>query len=78
MFIVKNEGYDREFYTGFLGELNVDGQTNLFVNLRCMKVENNLVHIFVGGGITIDSNVEDEWQETVEKSKVVKKALATS
>ena len=39
-FILKNEGYDREYYSGFLGELNIDlvtfrtVQTDLFVNLR--------------------------------------------
>ena len=43
-FILENEGYDREYYSGFLGELNIDFitfrtlQTDLFVNLRCMKI----------------------------------------
>lgn len=74
-FILTNEGYDREYYTGFLGELNHNEETNLFVNLRCMKIENNEAHIFVGGGITLDSSAEKEWQETVDKSKVMKKIL---
>ena len=42
-FILSNEGYDRKFYTGFLGELNMavgqDIVSNLFVNLRCMEME---------------------------------------
>ena len=41
-FITAFEGYDREYYSGFLGELNSDlaslksKQSDLFVNLRCM------------------------------------------
>lgn len=80
IFILNNESYDREFYAGFLGELNFDIEkqeknTDLFVNLRCMKVENNKVDLFVGGGITKDSIPEKEWQETVNKSKTIKSIL---
>jgi len=82
-FILKNEGYDREYYTGFLGELNLDNQSNLFVNLRCMQINrdsllNNAyknVNLYIGGGITIDSDPKDEWKETVAKSMVMKKVL---
>ena len=75
-FIIKNENYNRSFYTGFLGELNLDNQnTSLFVNLRCMNIENNTASIYIGGGITKDSNAEKEWQETVSKSKIMKKVL---
>ena len=75
-FIVANEGYDREFYTGYLGELKGFTNCDLYVNLRCVKIDDSKASIFVGGGITSDSNPEDEWFETVEKSKVIKKALA--
>ncbi len=74
-FILKNEGYDREYYTGFLGEIS-QGLSDLYVNLRCMKYqEDGLVSIFVGGGITKDSIPEKEWQETCIKSQVMKKVL---
>lgn len=74
-FILDNENYDREYYSGYFGELNVEKTTNLYVNLRCMKYKDNSVAIYVGGGITKDSNSEKEWQETVEKTKTIKKAL---
>jgi len=95
-FILKNENYDREFYTGFLGELNFDvdvkprignrnienrayalkqRSTQLYVNLRCMQIKEDKALIYVGGGITSDSNPELEWEETVLKSMVIKKAL---
>lgn len=67
-FILENEAYDREYYSGFHGELNIDGQTDLFVNLRCMKIEGDVATLFVGGGITEDSDPEKEWEETVNKA----------
>lgn len=80
-FILENENYDRGFYTGFLGELNLKNKqskiikSSLFVNLRCMKITNTTASIFVGGGITKDSNAKKEWEETVSKSKVMKRVL---
>lgn len=74
-FILQHEGYDRSFYTGYLGELKINNATNLFVNLRCMQLKNSLVSIYVGGGITADSIPENEWEETVSKTEVMKKAL---
>lgn len=80
-FILENEDYNREFYSGFLGEWKKDfltfkeNQSDLFVNLRCMKIENNEAIIFTGCGITKDSNPEKEFEETVNKSITMKKVL---
>ncbi|MBE9489568.1 MAG: chorismate-binding protein [Bacteroidetes bacterium] len=80
-FILNNENYNREFYTGFLGELDIDNEkkgvqcTELFVNLRCMQLKNDEAKLYVGGGITKDSIPESEWQETVSKSLVMKNML---
>jgi isochorismate synthase len=53
---LKNEGYDREYYTGFLGELNKEGfnkdTLDLYVNLRCMKIIKDQAHLYMGCGIT--------------------------
>jgi len=76
-FILQNEKYRRTFYTGFLGELNMprDGETSLFVNLRCMEIKGDSVAIFVGGGITAGSDPEKEWIETQNKSKTMLRIL---
>jgi len=67
-YILENENYQREYYTGFLGPICAkDSCSNLFVNLRCMKIEGNNAHLFVGGGITIDSIPVNEWEETQHK-----------
>src|SRR5690606_32711850 len=60
-FIMENEGYDREFYTGFLGPIMDNGASaSLLVNLRCMKIYGNTARLFMGGGITIGSQPNEE------------------
>ena len=49
--------------------------SDLYVNLRCMQIENQNVLLYVGGGITKDSNAEAEWEETVHKSKIIKSVI---
>lgn len=77
LFVRQNESYNREYYTGFLGELNMGGEkeTQLFVNLRCLQLLGNTAILYVGGGITKDSIPEDEWQETLEKTGIMGQAL---
>lgn len=78
-FILNNENYNRDFYTGFLGELNLNEDTenasHLFVNLRCMKISDSKATIYVGGGITKHSIPEKEWQETVSKTSTIKRGI---
>ena len=76
-FILKNEGYNRKYYAGFLGEYNKDKQTDLFVNLRCLEVDNDVVNIYVGCGITKDSNPEKEFIETENKSMTMRNILVS-
>ena len=80
-FILENENYNREYYTGFLGELNKKSiaknklKSDLYVNLRCMQIKNQQAIIYIGCGITKDSNPEKEWEESVNKSMTMKKIL---
>ena len=79
-FILENEPHDRHFYSGFLGELNSSFSTNsrssdLFVNLRCMQIEDSKAHLYMGCGIIKDSIPEKEWEESVNKSMTIKKVL---
>ncbi len=68
------EGYDRQYYTGYLGLTN-DNTAQLYVNLRCMKLYENQAIIFVGGGLTKDSKAELEYKETQAKAMTMKKVL---
>ncbi len=73
--ILANERYSRELYAGFLGPVNYDGESNLFVNLRCAKVEHGIIRFYAGAGITEDSVPEREFQETEMKIDVLRKLL---
>ncbi|CAG34983.1 related to isochorismate synthase (MenF) [Desulfotalea psychrophila LSv54] len=70
------EKHDRQYYSGFLGPVNISPeQISLYVNLRCMQVCRGYAQVYVGGGITSDSVAEDEWTETVLKTKTILSAL---
>lgn len=63
-FLRQHEGYDREFYSGYLGPVNFDNSIHIFVNLRCMKLLDGEALLFAGAGITIDSIADQELEET--------------
>ena len=67
--IQRVEPHNREFYGGFMGFIDKD--INLYVNLRSMKIENKDLKIFVGGGLTKKSILEDEWNELKLKSQIL-------
>lgn len=69
-FIADHEGYDRRYYTGFLGMLDPSAETNLYVNLRCMQVGSRLT-LFAGSGLLASSTCLDEWKETEQKLKIM-------
>jgi isochorismate synthase len=74
-FLKKNEGYDREFYSGFLGPVNFNNNINIFVNLRCMQLLGDKALCYAGAGITADSIPQDEWEETELKLKTLLNVL---
>lgn len=63
-FLQQNEGYNRQFYAGFLGPVQVNNNINIFVNLRCMQLLDSKAILYAGAGVTIDSIPENEWNET--------------
>lgn len=85
-FILGSEGYDRHYYTGYLGTLNMkdkpaaaDGpNARLYVNLRCMRFSREKASIYVGGGVTAGSDATAEWQETLEKEATMLRVLYNS
>jgi len=76
-FILMNEGYNREFYSGFLGQVNFKGETHLFVNLRCMQIFDTSAYLYAGGGITAHSQPQKEWQETIYKMQTLLKVISS-
>ena len=74
-YILKNEKHLREYYSGILGVVNMNEKLSLYVNLRSMKILNNRVQIYVGGGITSQSDPVEEWDETNSKAQTMLSVL---
>lgn len=71
--ITRFEKDDRSLYSGYLG---ITGDlSKLYVNLRCMQIHDKYADLYVGAGITKDSDPLREWQETEAKADVMKNIL---
>jgi isochorismate synthase len=76
-FILKHEKHDRTYYTGFLGPVNINNKSNLFVNLRCLQLFKKQFVLYSGAGITASSIAENEWEETENKMLTMMIAMET-
>ena len=74
-FIKQLEPHDRDYYTGFMGPILHHGETDLFVNLRCMKITPGYISLYIGGGITLESDPAEEWNETLLKAMSLLKIM---
>ena len=79
-FIRQHEVHDREFYSGFLGPVNINDtdegpSSHLFVHIRCMKLEGKTATLYAGAGLTEDSDPEREWLETDMKCQTLLKII---
>ena len=76
-FILANEKHDRSYYTGFLGPVNIENKTNIFVNLRCLQLFDKQFVLYSGAGITTSSVAENEWTETDNKMMTMMNVMNT-
>lgn len=74
-FLLNNEGYDRTYYAGYLGPVNIKEETQLFVNIRCMRWLGNEAILFAGAGITSESEPMAEARECDWKMATIEKFL---
>lgn len=70
-FIVENETCNRSYYSGFSGPLDLNGDTAMFVSLRCMRILKDHYRLYAGGGILPQSEEEQEWRETEAKMQAM-------
>ncbi len=77
-FILANEGFDRTYYTGFLGEITPHQSSKLYVNIRSMQIEDKSLTLYAGGGLLAQSKKDEEWLETEIKMKTMQKLISTS
>ena len=65
----------RRYYSGYLGGVEENNTFSLFVNLRSMEIFPNRVQLYVGGGLTSQSQVDLEWNETEHKAQTLLKTI---
>lgn len=69
-FLRAEEGYERSFYSGYLG-LETKKHSQFWVNLRCAQVLPRGLQVYAGGGITLESDPQAEWEETEAKMRTI-------
>lgn len=69
-----HEKINRSLYAGFLGVVGEE-ESQLFVNLRCAQLVKNMAYLYLGGGFTKDSVVENEWEETENKANTLESIM---
>lgn len=65
-----HEKHTRDLYAGMIGFID-SKECTLYVNLRCCQVVEKSAFLYVGGGFTKDSDIEQEWCETENKSRTL-------
>lgn len=68
------EQHDRRFFCGYLGTSD-EHKTTLYVHLRCMEINGKRCTLYAGAGITAESDPEEEWKETENKTETLFSAL---
>jgi anthranilate/para-aminobenzoate synthase component I len=69
------EAAPRDIYSGAFGYLGFDGSADFGMTIRTLVFEGDSASLGVGGGITIDSDPDSEFEETMLKSKALLRAL---
>ncbi|SHG96680.1 aminodeoxychorismate synthase component I [Tepidibacter thalassicus] len=69
------EPTQRNVYTGSIGYIGFDGNLDLNIAIRSIVKKDDNIYFQVGGGITWDSNPEEEYEETIHKAKSIMKAI---
>lgn len=78
MEIIDELEHDRRgLYTGSMGYLSLDGNCDLNIVIRTAVHQDGKYHLGVGGGITCESELEFEYEETLQKAKAVLEAIAS-
>ncbi len=68
---------ERELYAGYLGPV-AEGDVQLFVTLRCMRLYTGLCRLYAGGGLMPDSDADAEWRETQVKMLGMRQLLTAA
>jgi len=69
------ETMPRGLYTGAVGYLGFNGESQFNIPIRTLVRDGNSLHYHVGAGIVADSDPDEEFEETLHKAKGIKLAI---
>lgn len=61
------EPHDRDIYCGSIGYFSCNGNSDFNIAIRTLKVTNGKAYAWAGGGIVLDSDPEQEYEESLAK-----------
>lgn len=67
--IAEIEGRSRGLYCGAIGAIGFDGSLNLNIAIRTLIAEGRTIELSAGGGITMLSDPDQEYEETITKAQ---------
>jgi para-aminobenzoate synthetase component 1 len=62
------EPHRRSIYCGAIGYVGYDGNMDLNIAIRTLVQQGDYVYTWAGGGVVADSNVDAEYQESLDKA----------
>jgi anthranilate/para-aminobenzoate synthase component I len=65
----------RGIYSGAIGYFDIRGGADLSVVIRTILLSEGRAYLHAGGGIVADSNSAAEWQESMDKARLLEAAL---
>lgn len=74
--IEQYEWHQRTLYCGTFIHLDVQGHLNSNILIRSLLADDHQLYLWSGGGIVADSNVQQEYQETLDKIHLMTETLA--
>lgn len=69
------ENSRRDLYTGSIGYISFNGDCDLNIVIRTAIHKDNKYYLGVGGGITCESELDFEYEETLQKAKAILEAI---
>lgn len=65
----------RNIYTGSIGYIGFEGNVDMNIVIRTILIKEGIAYFGVGGGITSDSDIHMEYDETLDKAKALMRVL---
>jgi para-aminobenzoate synthetase component 1 len=72
------EPHRRSIYCGSIAYIGFNGNMDSNIAIRTLLCNQDRIHCWAGGGIVVDSDEEDEYQESLDKAKAMLQLLTNS